>query len=59
MSKQHKTTPKFANEAEEQAFWEKHDSTNYLNWTKAQRGVLPNLTPTTKNDFTVTSSTPS
>jgi predicted DNA binding CopG/RHH family protein len=35
-------------EAEEQAFWETHDSTEYLNWTKAQRVVLPNLKPTTK-----------
>ena len=50
MSKQLKTVPKFANEAEEQAFWEKHDSTNYLDWTKAQRVVLPNLKPTTKTD---------
>jgi len=48
MSKQLKTVPKFANEAEEQAFWEKHDSTDYLNWTKAQQVVLPNITPTTK-----------
>jgi predicted DNA binding CopG/RHH family protein len=48
MSKQLKPIPKFANEAEEQAFWEKHDSTDYLDWTKAQRVVLPNLKPTTK-----------
>jgi predicted DNA binding CopG/RHH family protein len=48
MSKQLKPIPKFANEAEEQAFWEKHDSTDYLDWTKAQRAVLPNLKPTTK-----------
>jgi predicted DNA binding CopG/RHH family protein len=48
MSKQHKTTPKFANEAEERAFWEANDSTDYLDWTKAQRVVLPNLKPTTK-----------
>ena len=45
MSKQLKTVPKFANESEEQAFWEKHDSTDYLDWTKAQRVVLPNLSP--------------
>ena len=30
MSKQLKPIPKFANEAEEQAFWEKHDSTDYV-----------------------------
>ena len=48
MSKQHKAVPKFANEAEERTFWEKHDSADYLDWTKAQRVVLPNLKPTTK-----------
>ena len=48
MSKQLKLIPKFANEAAEQAFWRKHDSTDYVDWTKAQRVVLPNLKPTTK-----------
>ena len=41
MSRQLKHIHKFANEAEEQAFWEKHDSTDYLDWTNAQRVVLP------------------
>ena len=48
MSKQPKAVPKFANEAEERAFWETHDSTEYLDWSKAQKVVLPNLKPTTK-----------
>lgn len=48
MSKPLKAVPQFANEAEERAFWEKHDSTEYLDWTNAQRAVLPNLKPTTK-----------
>jgi predicted DNA binding CopG/RHH family protein len=48
MSKQYKTAPKFASEAEERAFWEVHDSTDYLDWTTAQSVVLPNLKPTTK-----------
>ncbi len=48
MSKQHKTVPKFSSEAEERAFWETHDSADYLDWTKAQKAVLPNLKPTTK-----------
>ena len=30
MSKQLKTAPKFSSEAEERAFWETHDSTDYL-----------------------------
>ena len=48
MSKPLKAVPKFANEADERAFWEKHDSTDYVEWAKAQRVVLPNLKPTTK-----------
>ena len=48
MSKPIKPLPKFSSEAHERAFWEKNDSTEYLDWTKAQRVVLPNLKPTTK-----------
>jgi predicted DNA binding CopG/RHH family protein len=48
MSKQFKTTPRFANEAEERAFWGKHDSSEYVDWTKAKRVTMPNLKPTTK-----------
>ena len=48
MSKQLKVVPQFANEAEERAYWEKNDSADYLDWTKAPRVVLPNLKPTTK-----------
>ena len=48
MSKQPKAVPKFATEAEERAFWETHDSTEYLDWSKSRKAVLPNLKPTTK-----------
>lgn len=48
MSKQTRTVPEFATEAEERAFWEKNDSADYQDWTKARRVVLPNLKPTTK-----------
>jgi predicted DNA binding CopG/RHH family protein len=48
MSKQLKSVPKFVNEADERAFWETHDSTEYLDWSAVQRVVLPNLKPTTK-----------
>ena len=48
MNKVLKPVPEFATEAEERAFWEKNDSTNYVDWTKAQRAVLPNLKPTTR-----------
>jgi len=48
MKKQLKTPPKFTSEAQERDFWEGHDSTDYLDWSKAQNAVLPNLKPTTK-----------
>ena len=41
MSKPLKTIPKFANETEESAFWEQHDSTDYLDWMKAQQTRVP------------------
>lgn len=48
MSKQLKPLPRFANEAEERAFWETHDSADYVDWTQARKAVLPNLKPTTQ-----------
>ena len=48
MNKPIKTVPKFASETQERAFWETHDSTEYLDWSKAQKAGLPNLKPTTK-----------
>lgn len=43
MDKQLKPIPHFASEAEERAFWESHDSTEYVDWDKAQFVVFPNL----------------
>ena len=40
--------PKFKSEAQERAYWETHDSTVHVDWTKAQKVKLPNLKPTTK-----------
>lgn len=48
MSKQLKTIPKFVSEAAERKFWEKHDSSAYLDWSKAKSVVFPSLKPTTK-----------
>ena len=48
MNKPTKTIPHFASEAEERAFWESQDSTDYLDWSQAHSVVLPNLKPTTK-----------
>jgi predicted DNA binding CopG/RHH family protein len=38
-----KPIPKFKSEAEERRFWETHDSTDYVDWSKAQRARFPNL----------------
>ena len=43
-----KPIPKFANEAQERAYWESHDSTEHLDWSQARKASLPNLKPTTK-----------
>ena len=48
MNRQCKGVPKFSNAAEERVFWETHDSTEYLDWNKTQKAVLPDLKPTTK-----------
>lgn len=41
--------PKFKNEDEEREFWATHDSTDYLDWSKANRAIIPNLKPSTKS----------
>jgi predicted DNA binding CopG/RHH family protein len=41
--------PKFKNESAERAFWASHDSTEYVDWTKARKTVLPNLKPSVKS----------
>lgn len=43
-----KKTQKFKTEAEERAFWEKHDSSDYVDWKQAQAVAMPNLKPSTK-----------
>ena len=48
MKKQLKPIPQFADEKEEQLFWEQNDSSDYLDWSKAKKVVMPNLKPTTK-----------
>jgi predicted DNA binding CopG/RHH family protein len=39
--------PKFKTEAEERKFWETHDCTDYIGWSKAERARFPNLKPST------------
>lgn len=45
MTKGLKKVPAFASEAEEKAFWERHDSSDYVDWSKAESVRLPNLKP--------------
>ncbi len=46
MSKKLKPIPVFSSEAEERQFWASHDSSDYLDWSKAERVRLPALKPT-------------
>ena len=48
MNKPAKPVPKFSSEAQERAYWESHDSSVHIDWTKAKKVSLPNLKPTTK-----------
>jgi len=43
-----KRIPRFKNEDEERRFWLSHDSTEYVDWKKAKRMVLPKLKPSIK-----------
>lgn len=43
-----KKIPKFKSEDEERKFWSTHDSTDYVDWEKARRSVLPELKPSLK-----------
>ena len=38
-----KPIPHFHSDAEEREFWKSHDSTDYVDWSKAQRTRFPNL----------------
>jgi len=43
-----KRIPKPKREDQERVFWAKHDSTEYVDWSKGKRTVFPNLKPSTK-----------
>ncbi len=49
MNKKLKKIPKFKNEDEEAKFWNSHSSVDYIDWSKAQRAVFPNLKPTSRS----------
>ncbi len=43
-----KKAPKFKSEKEEFEFWSSHDSTEYVDYSRAKGVLLPNLKPSTK-----------
>ncbi|MEQ1603789.1 MAG: CopG family antitoxin [Pyrinomonadaceae bacterium] len=47
MEKKLKEIPKFKNEDEEREFWRSHDSTEYVDWDKAEFVVFANLKQST------------
>ena len=49
MNKKAKRYPRFRDEAEERQFWESHNSSDYVDWSRAERVRMPNLRPSTKS----------
>jgi len=49
MNRKLEPIPSFQDEAEERAFWESHDTADYIDWGKAASVIMPNLKPTTKS----------
>ena len=47
MSKKNKI-PSFKSEDQEREFWSSHDSTDFIDWNKAERITFSNLKPSTK-----------
>ncbi len=43
-----RNVPKFESEDQERNFWASHDSTDFVDWRRAERVKLPNLRPTTR-----------
>lgn len=48
MRPMNKKMPRFKSEDEEREFWATHDSSEYIDWKKAKRVVLPELKPSLK-----------
>ena len=40
--------PKFKNITDEREYWNSHDSTELVNWSKAENVTFPNLKPSVK-----------
>lgn len=46
--KKYKKIPSFKTEEEEREFWAEKDSSEYIDWKKSEKAVLPNLKPSSK-----------
>jgi predicted DNA binding CopG/RHH family protein len=49
MANQAKARPRLKSEASERKYWETHDSSDRVDWSKAVRVRLPNLKPSTRS----------
>jgi predicted DNA binding CopG/RHH family protein len=49
MRKKFKKIPRFKTEDEEREFWATADSSEYFDWSKAERVIFPNLKHSTKS----------
>lgn len=47
--KKRKNIPAFSSEADEQVFWETHDSSEYLDWSKDEKMQFSKLKPSTQS----------
>ena len=43
-----KSPPEFKTEEEELEFWDKNDTVDYVDWSKVERVIFPNLKPSVK-----------
>ncbi len=48
MRNKKKKIPKYKSEDKERQFWAVTDSTEYIDWSRARRVILPNLKPSLK-----------
>lgn len=44
-----KKIPNFKSPEEEAAFWNEHDSADYVDWSKANKAIFPNMKTSTES----------
>ena len=48
MKRKLRKAPELKSEDKVASFWAKHDSTDFVNWSDAKRGIFPDLRPLTR-----------